>query len=73
VWELRGKLSWAHSGFGVYCGKRINPIDTRSTENLARYIIRASFSQERMKYFPREAKVTYQSKYGKDVKNSYKL
>jgi len=60
--------SWAHTGFGVYCGKRINPKDTRSTENLARYIIRASFSQERMRYFPDQAKITYQSKYGKDVK-----
>ncbi|GAG92604.1 unnamed protein product, partial [marine sediment metagenome] len=34
----------------------------------ARYIIRASFSQERMKYYPDETKVTYQSKYGKDTK-----
>jgi hypothetical protein len=31
-------LSWAHSGFGVYCGKRINPKEQRSTENLARDI-----------------------------------
>ncbi len=60
-------LSWAHTGFGVYCGKRINPKDVRSTENLARYIIRASSSQDRMKYFPDQAKVTYKSKYGKDV------
>jgi hypothetical protein len=36
--------SWRHSGFSTYSGKRINPIDKRSTENLARYIIRASFS-----------------------------
>jgi len=61
-------ISWRHTGFGVYCGKRINPSQARSTENLARYIVRASFSQERMKYFPGQAKVTYQSKYGKDVK-----
>ncbi len=60
--------SWAHSGFGTYCGKRIYPKEARSTENLARYIIRASFSQERMKYYPDEAKVTYRSKYGKQVK-----
>jgi len=60
--------SWAHTGFGVYSGKRINPKDKRSTENLAKYIIRASFSQERMKYFPDQAKVTYQSKYGRQVK-----
>jgi hypothetical protein len=31
-------------------------------ENLARYIIRASFSQERMTYVPRESKVIYKSK-----------
>jgi len=61
-------LSWRHTGFGVYCGKRINPKDARSTENLARYIIRASFSQERMEYFPDQAKVSYRSKHGKDVK-----
>ena len=61
-------LSWRHTGFGVYYGKRIYPKEVRSTENLARYIIRASFSQERMKYYPDQAKVTYQSKYGKDVK-----
>jgi hypothetical protein len=36
--------SWRHTGFSTYCGKRINPKDKRSTENLARYIIRASFS-----------------------------
>ena len=60
-------LSWRHTGFSVYSGKRINPKDARSTENLARYIIRASFSQERMKYFPEKAMVTYESKYGKKV------
>ena len=36
--------SWRHSGFSTYSGKRINPKDKRSIENLARYIIRASFS-----------------------------
>ena len=37
-------------------------------ENLARYIIRASFSQERMTYIPEESKVIYQSKDGKEEK-----
>ena len=59
--------SWRHTGFSVYSGKRINPKDARSTENLARYIIRASFSQDRMKYYPDRPMVTYGSKYGKDV------
>jgi hypothetical protein len=37
-------------------------------ENLARYIVRASFSQERMSYIPDESKVVYQSKDGKEEK-----
>jgi len=61
-------LSWTHSGFEIYCGERIYQGDKKSTENLARYIIRASFSQKRMKYFPEEAKVTYRSKYSKEKK-----
>ena len=36
--------------------------------NLACYIIRASFSQERMTYIPEESKVVYQSKDGKTEK-----
>jgi len=37
-------------------------------ENLARYIIRASFSQERMNYLVEESKVVYKSKDGKNTK-----
>jgi hypothetical protein len=34
-------------------------------ENLARYIIRASFSQEKMTHVPEESKVIYKSRDGK--------
>jgi len=37
-------------------------------ENLARYIIRTSFSQEKMTYVPEEPKVVYKSKDGKKDK-----
>ena len=37
-------------------------------ENLARYIIRASFSQERMTYIGEGSKVVYQSRDGKQQK-----
>ena len=60
--------TWRHSGFNVFCGPRIQPGDENAMENLARYIIRACFSQERMTYLPDEAKVIYQSKDGKDEK-----
>jgi hypothetical protein len=61
-------LSWLHSGFNVFCGPRIQPGNEDAMENLARYIIRASFSQERMSYVPEDAKVIYQSKDGKEEK-----
>jgi len=55
---------WRRSGFNVYCGKRILPWQKTSMENLARYIIRASFSQERMTYVPEAGSVIYRSKDG---------
>jgi len=53
---------WRHSRFNVFCGPRIQPGDEEAMENLVRYIIRASFSQERMTYIPEESKVVYRSK-----------
>ncbi|MCX5847111.1 MAG: transposase [Deltaproteobacteria bacterium] len=59
---IRMISAWKHSGFHVFCGNRISPNDATAMENLARYIIRASFSQERMQYLDQEAKVVYTSK-----------
>ncbi len=59
-------MKWRHSGFNVFCGPRIQPGDEEAMENLARYIIRTSFSQERMTYISEESKVVYKSKDGKD-------
>lgn len=61
-------MAWHHSGFNVYCGKTLWPDNDEGLENLARYIIRASFSSERMTYIPASetktgaAKVIYQAK-----------
>jgi hypothetical protein len=60
-------LSWRNSGFNLFCGKRIYPSDETAMENLAPYIIRASFSQERVTYLRDESKVIYQSKDGKQT------
>lgn len=54
--------SLRHSGFQVYVGPRIQPGEEDAAENLPRYIIRASFSQERITYLQEESKVLYQSK-----------
>jgi hypothetical protein len=48
---------------GGHCGRQCGQV-----ENLARYIIRASFSQERMSYIPEESEVIYRSKDGKEEK-----
>ena len=40
----------------------------KSMENIARYIIRASFSVERLSYIRDDSKVIYKSKNGKDTK-----
>jgi hypothetical protein len=67
--EMIAMLStWRHSGFNAFCGARISPKDDTAMENLARYIIRASFSQERMHYKDQEGKVVYAAKDGKSVK-----
>jgi hypothetical protein len=47
---IKNMVSWHHSGFHVYLGSRIWPDDETGLENLARYIVRACFSQERMLY-----------------------
>ena len=65
---IRMLSTWKHSGFHVFCGNRISPKDDTAMENLARYIIRASFSQERMQYLDQEGKVVYSAKDGKSVK-----
>ena len=73
----RGKISremisllstWRHSGFHVFCGNRIQPKEEKAMECLARSIIRASFSQERMQYLADEGTVIYAAKDGKDRK-----
>jgi hypothetical protein len=67
--ELVEKLgTWRHSGFHVFCGDPIEVGNETSMENLARYIIRASLSQERMTYVEDEGKVIYQAKDGSEKK-----
>ena len=59
---------WRHSGFNVFAGERIQPREKKSLENLAAYLVRATFSQKRMDYSPGQATVVYASKDGKEKK-----
>ncbi len=59
---------WQHTGFNVFFGPRILPRYKESMENLARCIIRASFSRERMTYHRETGQVQYQSKNKKETR-----
>jgi len=69
-----GCKHWRHSGFNGYCGPTIWPNNDQGLEDLARYIIRACFSQQRMTYVAAtdtldgQAKVIYRSKDGRTSK-----
>ena len=63
--RIRLMESWAHSGFHVHCGPSILPDDYTAMEDLAAYIVRASFSPKRMEYLPEQGKVLYRSKDGR--------
>ena len=72
--EMISRLStWRRSGFHVFCGNRIQPKEEEAMENLARYIIRAPFSQERMQYLDQQGTVVYTSKGGETTKNFHVL
>jgi len=60
--------NWRHSGFQVFCGNRLGPEEETGMENLARYILRASFSQKRMQYLAEPSKVVYRAKDGTEEK-----
>ena len=66
---IRMMEGWRHCGRNVYCGPRILPREKRALENPAAYLVRSSFSQQRMEYRPEEAKVTYCSKDRKEKKS----
>jgi len=50
---INNMSTWEHSGFNVHCGTSVSFSDTEAIERLARYIVRAPISQERMRYIPK--------------------
>ena len=65
-------MSWRHvSGFNVHHEVRIKPHDEKGMENLAQYIIRNTFSLEKLKYERGDLSVIYRSKmsHGKNKRN----
>lgn len=49
---INNMSTWQHSGFNIHCGSPVSFSDADNIERLARYIVRAPISQERLKYIP---------------------
>ena len=67
-------MKWRHtSGFSVHNKVLIKPNDDKGIENLSQYIIRNSFSLEKLKYKEGDSSVIYRSRmtHGKNKKNFY--
>jgi hypothetical protein len=61
-------MSRRHSGFTVLSGPRICPREETAMENMARYVIRASFPHKRMSYVEGDGIAVYRSKDGAEQK-----
>jgi hypothetical protein len=53
---------WRHTVFNVFAGSRILSRHEKSLENLARHIVRASYSLKQMTYIQETGQVDYWSK-----------
>ncbi len=65
-------MKWQHtSGFNVHNEVKIKPEDDKGIENLSQYIIRNTFSLEKLKYEEGDSLVIYRSKmtHGKNKRN----
>ncbi len=68
---INNLMSWRHSGFSVHNGVRIARDDDEGREKIAQYIIRNTFSEEKLTYNEETSSVIYQSgmTHGKNKKN----
>ncbi len=64
-------MSWRHSGFSVHNEVRIARDDEQGREKIGQYIIRNTFSEEKVRYNEDNGSVIYQSgmTHGKNKKN----
>ena len=64
-------MKWRHSGFNIDNGLRISRDDGKGRESVAQYILRNSFSLDKMTYNDENGTVIYRSKmtHGKNKKN----
>ena len=60
--QIRLLESWENSGFNINAAVRIGADEAVGRENLARYLIRAPFSMDKIHYDPAAQTVIYKTK-----------
>jgi len=59
---INNLMNWRHSGFSIHNGIRVARDNKKGRENLGQYIIRNTFSVEKIKYIEKTSTVIYHSK-----------
>ncbi len=71
--RVRMLLGWKHSGFNLDTSVRVRARDTTGRENISRYLIRAPFSVEKVRYWPKEGRVIYKTKMVKGPNRNFQF
>jgi hypothetical protein len=66
-------MSWDHSGFNVDGSVRVAAGDARGRENISRYLIRAPFSVDKIRYSARKGSVIYRTKMVKGPNRNFQV
>jgi hypothetical protein len=71
---LRQLLAWTHSGFSLDAGEKpVAPHDVEGRKPLAEYLLRASFSLEKITWNESSGKVIYRSKRSWHTKRNFQI
>ena len=66
-------LQWKHSGFNLFRGEAVVGTHRAELENLAQYILRHSFSVEKMTYLPQNGRVVYHSRMNQTTRRNFEV
>ena len=64
---------WKHSGFNLFRGEAVVGTHRAELENLAQYILRHSFSVEKMTYLPQNGRVVYHSRMNPTTRRNFEV
>jgi len=70
---IKRLVGWRHSGCSIHHQVRIDGQDQPGREKLAQYILRAPFSQQKMRYQPTTRTVIYRSKMHRVLKRNFEV